>query len=53
MNGRAAKNLAQSKGKSIALLVVDGIKKLKDAYEKSHKEKQDKLDTEGTESIFK
>lgn len=53
MNGRASKNIAQSRGKSIARLIVKGVKKVKDAYVKKHKENQERLDMYGTEAIFK
>lgn len=47
-NSRASKNLAMSEGTSIAKLIVGGIKKAKDSYAKTHKEKQDQLDKYGS-----
>lgn len=53
MNSRAAKNLALSKGKSIARMVVSGVKKVGKMYSNHHKATQEKINKYGTSSIFK
>lgn len=47
MNSRASKNLAMSGGKSIARLIVGGLKKVKDTYTRNHKAKQDLINKKG------